>query len=70
MIHDATVEVTCDREGCTVSTFVPLPAGCRDTYIARDCAIEQHIINDGWVVEDDKHYCSEDCAHPEQEHST
>jgi hypothetical protein len=70
MISDAWVEVECDREGCDSRERINLPKGCRDTYIARQCTIEQALINVGWVVDDDHQYCCEDCAHPEQEHST
>lgn len=60
MIHDATVEVTCD--GCGSSEFIELPAGLRDTYIARDSDIERKIQKKEWIVRDGKHYCSKGCA--------
>ncbi len=58
MIHDATVEVTCDGEKCRESVYVELRAGTRDSYIANDEDIERGLKREHeWTVEDGKHYC-------------
>lgn len=62
MIHDATVEVTCDNTGCAASEFVPLPAGPRDTYLARDGDIEKGLSSMGWVCKDSQQFCCQECA--------
>jgi hypothetical protein len=63
MIHDATVEVSCDGPDCVTSTYVDLPAGTRDTYIARDSDIERHLGGDWWICDGAGHqFCSADCA--------
>lgn len=66
MIHDATVEVTCDGmlggRGCHSSIFVALHAGTRDSYSARDRDIESGVEHEGWIVRDCEHFCCEECA--------
>lgn len=64
MIHDSTVEVTCDNDAgaCWENLYIPIPAGLRNTYIAEDSQIEKEIQNQGWIVKGDKHFCSEKCA--------
>lgn len=69
MIHDASVEVTCDNERCKESAYVELhmvylnnnPNG--GVYDHRDKAIERDLKRDHeWIVKDGKHFCSEECA--------
>lgn len=63
MIHDATVEVTCDADGCRESVHVQLHAGGRNTYLCHDSNIEDRLASEhDWIVRDGKHYCSESCA--------
>lgn len=62
MIHDATVEVTCDNPDCQVCTFVALRAGARDTYLASDGDIEKSLAHEGWVCRDGMQFCSQDCV--------
>lgn len=64
MIHDATVEVTCDE--CS-ETFIVRPdyvyndySGKSGHYDTSDSAIEKKIAREGWTVKDGKHFC-EDC---------
>ncbi len=61
MIHDAIVEVTCDGKNCRESTYIPLPAGVRNTYIAEDSQIEHQLEREEWIVCDGSHYCSREC---------
>jgi hypothetical protein len=61
MIHDAIVEVTCDGENCRESTYISLPAGVRNTYIAEDSQIERQLEQEEWIVSDGNHYCSREC---------
>lgn len=63
MIHDATVEVTCDRAdgGCRESEHIELNwhlGGYDDS----DSDIEKKLARRDWVVRDGKHYCSKACA--------
>jgi hypothetical protein len=63
MIHDATVEVTCEGKKCKESVFVPLVAGARDTYLADDNDIERDLERDhDWIVKDGHHFCSPECS--------
>lgn len=63
MIHDASVEVTCDADGCNEYVAIQLRAGARDTYLARDSDIEDRLTSEhDWIVRDGKHYCSDGCA--------
>jgi hypothetical protein len=69
MIHDPTVEVTCDNEDCGDSVFVELDyvyhdySGRNGQYDTEDKTIERQLENEhGWVVVDGKHYCCDDCA--------
>lgn len=68
MIHDATVEVTCDGESCTASVYAELNwvyGGINHTdgrYDADDKAIEATIVRDHeWFVDGTNQYCSERC---------
>ena len=63
MIFDATfVEVMCDNKDCGCSVLVDLPAGARSTYLADDDMIEKRLVSwHEWVVEDGRHFCSEEC---------
>lgn len=69
MIHDATVEVTCDRaDGCHASIAIQPEFVYRDCsgkngyYDTSDSAIEQKVEGAEWIVRDGKHYCSKECA--------
>lgn len=64
MIHDATVEVTCDNDNgnCWENLYISIPAGVRNTYIAEDSQIENEVQKQGWIVKDGKHFCSKSCA--------
>jgi len=56
MIHDPTIEVTCDGEHCPEWILLP-PLGAN----ARDSLIDREVEREGWIVSDGKHYCSEEC---------
>ena len=66
MIYDAIVEVSCDN--CNDSIEVA-PAYVYDDYSGksghydtRNNSIEHQIEQEhGWIVEDGKHYCCEEC---------
>jgi hypothetical protein len=66
MIHDATVEVTCD--GCGDSRSIQPDFVYRNTsetsgyYDTSDEAIEAKLEQEDWIVRDGKHYCSESCV--------
>lgn len=72
MIHDAQVEVTCDRDGCGGNEIVELHyvyggiMGTDGHYDSSDDAIIKSLKkqNDEWVFseDDNKHFCSETCA--------
>lgn len=69
MIHDAIVEVTCDRSGCVESVFVGLEWVYRTMnessgyYNANDSDIEERLVEDhDWLVRDGKHFCTPECA--------
>jgi len=69
MLHDAVIEVTCDREGCHESVFVPMEWVYRNYsessgyYDHRDAKIEEKLVDEfAWVVQDGKHFCSSFCA--------
>jgi hypothetical protein len=62
MIHDATVEVTCDGYKCQASEFVELRAGAGNSYLASDSEIEKELERHDWVVKDGKHFCCDGCA--------
>lgn len=67
MIHDATVEVTCDGDRCTESVMISPEYTYRTysehsgSYDTSDEAIERKLEAEGWAVEDGKHFC-ESCA--------
>jgi translation initiation factor 2 alpha subunit (eIF-2alpha) len=69
MIHDASVEVTCDHEGCHESVWVPLEfvyGGIMHSfghYAHDDRKVEQRLkMEHKWIVKDGNHYCCEECA--------
>lgn len=71
MLHDAIVEVTCDREQCTEIVFVKLEWKYRTMnessgfYDSNDATIEETLIGDhDWVVRNSKHFCTPECAKP------
>jgi hypothetical protein len=67
MIHDAEVEVTCDGEGCRESIRVRPDYTYRDwsghsgSYDCSDEALAKKIEDEGWLVNDGKHFCGESC---------
>jgi len=75
MIHDAKVEVTCDREGCWASTEVELSyvyggaMHAAGKYDDSDKAILESVKKQDWIVDEEtsKQYCSEYCASPPEE---
>jgi hypothetical protein len=62
MIHDAVVQVTCDRENtpCWEVQHIPLTALAGGSYGDHDSTIEKRLVQRGWIVEDGKHYCCEE----------
>lgn len=70
MIHDAQVEVTCDK--CQESVYIELDyvysgiMGTQGRYDDSDSKIEKKLEKMDWIVSDDKHYCSEDCAQADE----
>ncbi len=71
MIHDAVVEVTCDRKGrvCSECVFIGLEWMYRNMsessgfWDPDDAKIEGKLVEDhGWVVSAGKHFCSTECA--------
>lgn len=76
MIHDATVEVTCDNPNCRESIQVELPfnypdlSGRNGRYEHQLSAIRSRIEAEEWVIvgeePDEKTYCS-GCAPEEEE---
>lgn len=68
MLHDATIEVTCDREGCHENVFVPMKwvysnlSESSGYYDHRDTVIEEKLVEFLWIVRDGKHFCSLYCA--------
>lgn len=71
MIHDATVEVSCDGQRCSQSItlepeFVyPDYSGKNGYYNTKESALEEKLVHEGWLVRDGKHYCCTDCV-PEE----
>jgi hypothetical protein len=72
MIHDATVEVTCDGDDCYNSIHVQPSyvymsySGAGGHYDTSGRAIEEKLSDFGWTVEDGKHYC-ESCRPTQDE---
>jgi hypothetical protein len=68
MIHDAKVEVTCDGTNCDefieITPHIVYLNGNPDggVYDTSDRALEKQIESSGWIISDDKQYCSEYCA--------
>ena len=48
MIHDATIEITCDT--------------CQQAIISNDADIEAFLEHEGWYIDGDKHYCQAGCV--------
>jgi len=68
MIHDASVEATCDGGGCRESVCIPLEwvyrsqAPSSGFYDADDAKIEETLADrHDWIVGDGKHFCSPEC---------
>jgi len=68
MIHDATVEVTCDND-CGESVHVDLDwvyrsyDGNSGYYDQDEAKTVRKLVDDhDWVVRDGKHFCSPECA--------
>lgn len=65
MIHDATVEVTCDGEKCMATVVIALRWMYRNMspesgyYDASDKEVERRLVHEAWSVVDGKHYCEE-----------
>ena len=68
MIHDATVEVTCDGDRCNESVFIGMewmyrnPCDSSGFYDCDDLKIEDKLEDQDWTVHDRKHFCSPVCA--------
>lgn len=69
MIHDAIVQVTCDRERCRESVFVGLEWVYHSLhessgfYDYDDSKTETQLRDEHeWIVCDGKHYCTSECA--------
>lgn len=70
MIHDASIEVSCDGKGCYASVQVRLHyvydsySGSSGRYDDDEGTIEKSIRDEeGWCSEDGKQYC-DDCGLP------
>lgn len=67
MLHDATIEVTCDHEGCHENVFVPMDwvfhnlGESSGYYDYHDAVIEEKLVKLMWIVRDGKHFCSSFC---------
>lgn len=64
MIHDATVEITCDyKDLCRESEHVALTYFPYHGYDDDDREIERKLVGQSdWIVRDGKHYCCEEHA--------
>ena len=69
MIHDATVEVTCDGDFCLDSVTMEPEYVCHSRsggsgqHDTSDSAIERKLVREHeWIVIDGKHYCCRECA--------
>ena len=63
MIHDATVEVTCDGHDCFADLSIEPALDCSGNEGAYDCAsdaINEKVEAKGWKVDGEKHFCK-DC---------
>jgi hypothetical protein len=75
-IHDPRIEVTCDGEGCRESIEV-IPdykyrsmASSSGFYDCSDSAIEDKLTDEGWLVENGKYFCGENCKPKEDEEAS
>jgi hypothetical protein len=65
MIHDATIEVTCDKENCEASIEIYPEyvytdySGNNGHYDCSGSAINKMVAQEGWVVDGDEHFCYE-----------
>lgn len=71
MIHDPTFEVTCDGEGCGVSSrwLIPFVGRASREFLyhhSHEWATEK-VRFWGWIVKDGMHYCCRECAGEEKE---
>lgn len=66
MIFDPTIEVTCDvcKDAILIepSYVYSNRSGSSGYYDCDDAAIEKKLVARGWIIKDDKQFCSEDCA--------
>lgn len=61
MLHDPTMEVTCDNEGCNDSIYLQLSWSVGG-YDLSDSEIEKMLKSDHeWIVDGDKHFCCRVC---------
>lgn len=73
MIHDATIEVTCDGDKCRENLIISPEyryfsySASSGHYDTTDSAIEEKITGEGWTVEDGKHFCESCRPHEEEE---
>lgn len=67
MIHDATVEVTCDGNNCGETVVIepefvyPDYSGKNGYYDTKDSSLEKKIKREGWSVINGQHLC-ESCS--------
>lgn len=72
MIHDATVEVTCDGNGCRESIVVSPEyvyndySGKSGHYDTKDRSLHKLIKAEGWTVVDEQTFC-ESCGESDDE---
>lgn len=63
MLHDATVEITCDGEDCDCYTTIGLEYrytgynGSGGHYVCNDSHVERKLTDEGWSVVDEEHFC-------------
>ena len=66
MIHDATIEITCDT--CQQAIIYDMPLvfdyylGNGGLYASNDADIEAFLEHEGWYIDGDKHYCQAGCV--------
>jgi hypothetical protein len=72
MIHDAKVQVTCDGKFCRSNLEISPDvvysnySGKNGSYNTSDEAIEEKVVEQGWLVKDGKHFC-DFCSTDEEE---
>lgn len=68
MIHDVTVEVTCDNDGCVESVVLNpeyVYNGYNESsghYDTSEKALARLLKAEGWLIDDERTYCCEGCA--------